>query len=255
MAPTERSVPESPCALPQGRYNVRTISVAMRAYSYVRVSTTGQADDGVSLEAQQEKIAAWCSFKEVPLAGVFRDAGKSGKAMKSRPGLQAALEAACEDRGVLVVYSLSRLSRSLRDTLLVSERIQQSGAQLASLSEDIDTTSATGTMFFQLLAVLAEFERNLVRERTRTAMNHLRRSGRRVSGEIPYGWRLASDGKSLRPVSSERKTIDIMAQLREGGMSFRAVARELDALGVPTKTGAGSWSGKVVRGILLRRSA
>jgi site-specific DNA recombinase len=255
MEPTERSVPEWACALPQGRYTVRTIGTHMKAYGYVRVSTTGQADDGVSLEAQQERIAAWCSYKGLPLSEVFQDAGKSGKAMKRRPGLQAALDAACEERGVLVVYSLSRLSRSLRDTLLVSERIQRSEAQLASLSEEIDTTTATGTMFFQLLAVLAEFERNLVRERTRTAMAHLRRSGRRVSGEIPYGWRLASDGRSLRALPKERKFIDLMAELREGGMSFRAVARELDARGVPTKTGSGSWSGKVVRDILLRRSA
>lgn len=227
----------------------------MKAYGYVRVSTTGQADDGVSLEAQQERIAGWCSFKGVPLAEVFQDAGKSGKAMKRRPGLQAALDAACGDRGVLVVYSLSRLSRSLRDTLQVSERIQKAGAQLASLSEEIDTTSATGTMFFQLLAVLSEFERNLVRERTRTAMAHLRQSGRRVSGQIPFGWRLAGDGRTLRPIADEAKIIDLMAELRDGGMSFRAVARELDDRGIPTKTGTGSWSGKVIRDILQRRSA
>lgn len=128
-------------------------------------------------------------------------------------------------------------------------------AQLASLSEDIDTTTATGTMFFQLLAVLSEFERNLVRERTRTAMAHLRQSGRRVSGKIPFGWQLARDGKTLRPLASEARVIDLMAELREGGMSFRAVARELEARGIPTKTGSPSWSGKVVQDTLHRRSA
>ena len=70
------------------------------------------------------------------------DAGISGKRADNRPGLIAALDSACQARGVLVVYSLSRLARSVRDTLDIAERLERAGADLVSLSEQIDTTSA-----------------------------------------------------------------------------------------------------------------
>lgn len=76
---------------------------------------------------------------------------------------------------MLVVYSLSRLARSTTDAIAISERLAKSGADLVSLSEWIDTTSASGKMVFRMLAVLAESERDLVSERTKTAMAHLRR--------------------------------------------------------------------------------
>jgi DNA invertase Pin-like site-specific DNA recombinase len=82
-----------------------------------------------------------------------------------RPGLAAALSAVCKG-DALVVYSLSRLARSTAHTLQVSDYLEWVGADLVSLSEKIDTTSASGKMVFRLLAVLAEFERDLISERT-----------------------------------------------------------------------------------------
>jgi site-specific DNA recombinase len=158
------------------------------AIGYIRVSTEGQVVDGVSLDAQRAKIEAWATLNDYELTAVHVDAGISGKSAANRPALQAAL-ADCRKGSALVVYSLSRLARSTKDTIEISERLAKSGADLVSLSEKIDTTSAAGKMVFRMLAVLAEFERDQISERT--ASCHAAQEGPRQErvGAVPYGLR------------------------------------------------------------------
>ena len=161
------------------------------------------------------------------------DAGLSGGRADNRPALQAALVQACQQRAVLIVYSLSRLARSTTDAIAISERLAKSGADLVSLSERIDTTSASGKMVFRMLAVLAEFERDLVSERTKTAMAHLRREKKRISGRIPFGCSLAANGSDLLPDTQEQQAIAIMQDLRKHGCSLRQIAATMTEWGYP----------------------
>jgi site-specific DNA recombinase len=223
----------------------------MRAIGYVRVSTESQAADGVSLDAQQARIAAWCVANGAELAGVHIDAGISGGRADNRPGLQEALDDVCSGGGVLVVYSLSRLARSTRDTIAIAERLDKAGADLASLSERIDTTTAAGKMLFRLLAVLAEFERDLISERTLGAMSYKRSMGERI-GTIPLGFVLAEDGRTLHPDDAEQRAILTIRDLSTSGLGLRAIARELDRLEVPTKTGRAGWTHSAVAKVLGR---
>ncbi len=224
----------------------------MRAFGYCRVSTEQQADEGVSLEAQQAKIAAWCLANDIELDTVFVDAGISGKRADNRPELQKALIAACKAKGVLVVYSLSRLARSTRDTLMIAERLDKAGADMVSLSEKIDTTSASGKMMFRMLAVLAEFERDQISERTTSAMRHKQSKQERV-GEVPYGYDLSADGVTLSPNAEEQEAIGLINTLHQAGMSLRAIAAELNGRSVPSKKG-GEWIHTAISRILKRRS-
>jgi site-specific DNA recombinase len=196
----------------------------MKAIGYIRVSTAGQAEEGISLEAQKAKIAAWAELNGYALGGVFEDAGLSGT-KADRPGLVAAM-ASVGKGDALVVYSLSRLARSTKHTIEVSERLDKAGADLVSLSEKIDTTSAAGKMVFRLLAVMAEFERDLVSERTSTALQHKKAKGGRV-GSIPYGKQLSGDGKSLDDNPGEQEVIRLVKLLRAGRMSYPKIAQEL----------------------------
>ena len=104
--------------------------MAKTAIGYVRVSTEGQATEGVSLDAQQAKIQAWCLANDVELGNVFIDAGLSGSRADNRPQLQAALDEVCRTGGVLIVYSLSRLARSTKDTIAISERLDRASADV-----------------------------------------------------------------------------------------------------------------------------
>lgn len=222
-----------------------------KAIGYIRVSTEGQVVDGVSLDAQRAKIEAWCQVNDFELAGVFVDAGISGKRADNRPELQAALTAVAKHRGALVVYSLSRLARSTKDTIAISELLSKAGADLVSLSEKIDTTTAAGKMVFQMLAVLAEFERNQISERTTVAMAHMRDQGRFL-GQVPFGYDLAEDGETLIANQDELEAVELIQSLHRKGYSLRSIASELQGANIPTKGGKKTWTHTTVQSILKR---
>ena len=223
------------------------------AIGYIRVSTDGQVTDGVSLDAQRERIAAWCHANGFHLAEVFVDAGLSGGRSDNRPGLQSALDAVCKAKGALIVYSLSRLARSTKDTLSIGERLDKASADLVSLSERIDTTSAAGKMMFRMLAVLAEFERDQISERTTTALRFKAAQGQRI-GRVPFGYDLADDGTTLIQNPIEQQALAIIQELRSSGESLRAIAKELELRGVRTKEGK-PWTHSTVQRIVNRIAA
>ncbi len=221
----------------------------MRAYGYVRVSTADQAAEGVSLDAQRARIAAWCEANGYELAGIHVDAGLSGKRADNRPALQTALCAVTRERGsALVVYSLSRMARSTRDTLAIAERLERAGADLVSLSERIDTTSAAGRMVFRMLAVLAEFERDQTAERTRVALAHKRARGEAYA---PTPFEFRREGDRLVSDPARAAVVREIVAAREAGRSYRAIASDLRARGVPTAQG-GAWDPATVRKVALR---
>ena len=222
----------------------------MKAIGYIRVSTAGQVDEGVSLEAQAAKFNAWCLANDAEPLAAYTDAGLSGKRADNRPELQKALDHACQEKAVLVVYSLSRLARSTKDTITIGERLDKAGADLVSLSEKIDTTSAAGKMVFRMLAVMAEFERDQISERTTNAMQYMKANGQRV-GKIPFGFSLAADGVSLEANAGEQHALKLIDQLRHEGMSMRAIAAELDRRSITTKEGK-TWKHSTVQRILKR---
>jgi site-specific DNA recombinase len=223
----------------------------MRIVGYCRVSTDAQANEGVSLDAQRLRFQAWCSLRgfDFDPADLHVDAGLSGKRSDNRPGLNAALDAVCRDAGILVVYSLSRLARSVKDTLAIAERIERAGADLVSLSEQLDTTTASGKMLFRLLAVLAEFERDLISERTKAALNHKRARSERI-GQVPYGSRLEPDGRTLVPDEGEHRVLAWIRGMDAEGKSLRAIAAELDGCGIPTKRGGPMWAVSTIKRLI-----
>jgi site-specific DNA recombinase len=216
----------------------------MKAIGYIRVSTTDQAEEGVSLEAQRAKIAAWAELNGYELAGIYEDSGISGT-KADRPGLTAAL-AAIGKGDALVVYSLSRLSRSTKHTIEIADRLDKTGADLVSISEKIDTTTAAGKMVFRMLAVLNEFERDQIAERTSTAMQHKKAKGELV-GSVPYGKVLADDGVTLMDVPAEQEVIAEARNLHGAGLSLRKIA------GILAEKGFKARNGKVFAAIQIQR--
>jgi len=222
----------------------------MKAFGYIRVSTPGQAEVGVSLDAQEAKVRAWAALNDAE-AVIFRDEGISGKRADNRPGLQAALDAVAKG-DALVVYSLSRLSRSTKDTLAIAELLAKREADLVSLSEKIDTTSAAGKMVFRILAVLSEFERDQISDRTRFALAHKKANGEKTGGDVPFGFR-ARNGK-LYPHAEERKAIRLVLGLKAEGLTLRSICRALEAAGVARKRGSRTWHPQIVLDIVRRET-
>lgn len=221
------------------------------AVIYTRVSTQRQADEGLSMDAQTARCRDYCKGLGYEIAGEFEDAGISGGRVSNRPGLQAALALVTETGGVLIAYSLSRLARSTRDALDIAERLDKAGADLISLSESIDTTNAAGKMVFRMLAVLAEFERDLISERTKTALSYKRANGYKTGGPVPFGYDADSTGKLSKNLD-EQKAIKLIHKLRGEGLSLRAIAAELQKRGILTRTGRVKWQASAINEILKR---
>ena len=112
---------------------------------------------------------------------------------------------------VVVVWKMDRLSRSLKDLLLIMERINKAGAGFRSLTEAIDTTTPAGRMMMQMVGAFAEFEREMVRERTKAGLDAARKEGR--IGGRKYKLRPDQRKDIAESVLSERKTGADMARL------------------------------------------
>lgn len=205
----------------------------MRAVSYIRVSTVGQVDDGVSLEMQRAKLRAWASLNDAELVAEYADEGLSGK-RADRPGLVAALARAKRERAALVVYSLSRLSRSTLDTLQLAGDLERAGCDLVSLSEKLDTSTPAGRVVFRVLAALSEFEREQLAERTRAAILHLKAKGQRY-GSIPHGYR--DEGGQLVKDARESAIVELVQSLRARGLSLQKISDELAQRGAFNRAG------------------
>jgi len=207
----------------------------VRVVGYVRVSTTDQADEGVSLDAQEAKIRKYAELYELDLVAVERDAGVSGKTLE-RPGLKAALAriSSGESNGLLIC-KLDRLTRSVADLgVLVDEFFTDH--ELLSVSDNIDTRSASGRLVLNVLVSVAQWEREIISERTKEALAYLKRNGKRLGAE-PF---------------DNQEVIELIRDARESGESYRAICQTLIDRAIPTKRG-GTWSPKVVRAILMRQ--
>ena len=221
------------------------------AVGYLRVSTERQSAEGVSLDAQRQRIIAWARANGHDVAAIHQDAGLSGGRADNRPGLQAALDAACGLKCPLVVFSLSRLARSTKDCIHIIERLEKSGADLVSLSERIDTSSAAGRLFFRMVAVFGEFEADCISDRTRAALQFKRSQGERTGG-IPYGFALHADGATLVPIEHEQHTLKLIRRYRSQGRTLQFICDQLARRGIKTKKDA-RWHPQTISDVLNRK--
>ena len=201
----------------------------MKVIGYIRVSTQDQAREGISLEAQRDRIEKWAALNEGEVIAVYEDAGISGKSMDKRPGLVTALAAATKGHA-LVAYSISRFARSTRDMLTIAGLLEKQGADLVSLSERIDTTTAAGRMMFRMLAVLAEFERDVTSERTRMALAMLKAKGKKLGSGNPQA------GADVVQQRARERDAPLLAMIR--GLNTVEAAALLNSAGCRTHMGS-----------------
>jgi site-specific DNA recombinase len=224
----------------------------MRVILYSRVSTGEQAELGVSLDAQAAKLTAFAALHDLAAVAAITDAGESAKSL-NRPGLQRALAMLRSgEADGLAVVKLDRLTRSILDwqKLIDGYFGERAGKQLLSVNDSIDTRTAGGRMCLNLLLVVSQWEREVIAERTRQALQFKIKNGQRW-GKVRFGFDLASDGKTLIPNAGEQQAIALMTQLRSTGHTLRGIAAELSERGIPTKEG-GSWTHTAVSRILQR---
>lgn len=210
-----------------------------RCVLYVRVSTTQQVEQGHSLEAQADRLRQYAAFKDMTVVDLVTDSGLSGGRV-DRPGYVRVLDLVrTKQVDAVCVVSLSRFARNTRATLDAIELFNRNGVALHSLSEQLDTTTPVGRFFCTTLAALATLEREQVGERTKAVLQYKRSQGERV-GNLPFGYHLC-DGGRLEPDEHEQEVIGLVRQLRDQGMTYAAIADELQRRQVTNRNGNTKW--------------
>ena len=221
----------------------------MKAIIYARFSPRRNADNCESCQTQIEYCHKYCLLNNLDVISEYSDEAMSGATAANRTGLQSALEMACKNKAILVVYSLSRLARNTKETIEIAQRLEKSGADLASLHEKIDTTTAMGKFVFTLLAALAELERQQIAERTSEAMLRHQASGRRMSSQTPFGWICDPDNPArLIEDKQEQQAITAILQFHQQGYKLRRITRELTKAGFTPRQAI--WHHKTIGGII-----
>ena len=230
-----------------------------RVVGYVRVSTEKQANEGVSLAAQEAKLRAYCLAMDLDLVAVEVDEAVSAKSLKGRAGLARALSRIDSgEASGLIVTKLDRLTRSVRDLGALVEVYFEKRADLLSLADSIDTRTAAGRLVLNVLVSVAQWERETTGERTRDALAHMKTEGVKLGGSA-LGWKrgeaLDADGRRVvEAVEAEVAAVERALALKAEGLSLRAIAARLKAEGFATKRG-GRWQAETVRKVLVRGAA
>ena len=202
----------------------------MKAIGYCRVSTDEQGRSGLGLESQRDIIEREVSRRDWTLEHIYTDVA-SGKSLRRRREFGTALAALADGSvDVLVVAKLDRLSRSVSDFAAILARSNLERWELNICDLGVDTTTPSGKMVAQIMMVLAEWEREMIGDRTRAALQVARSRGTKL------GRRSNVDAETLR----------LIHILRESGKSWHGIADALAAEGIPTAQG-GRWHGATVR--------
>jgi len=233
------------------RSKKRTKKQPLKAYGYCRVSTEEQAREGISLDAQEEKIQEYAKFKDLELVKIIREEGESGKNL-DRPGLQKLLQLVEDQKAeALIVYKLDRLTRNTSDLLqLVEEIFKKGNTRFFSITEEIDTDSAMGKFFLTIMGAMAQMERELVSERTSAALQYKKSQGDSL-GKIPFGWDRI-DGQLVRD-PAESKLLRKLKRWRKKGDSYAKIAQKLNEQGIKPKRKNTKWHASSVYYILNRK--
>ena len=210
----------------------------MRVIGYMRVSTEEQGDSRAGLEAQEAAIRAEVAHRGWDLVDLRHDVG-SGKSLRRRESLGTTLRDLAAGRAeMLVVAKLDRLSRSMLDFAGMMETAADEGWALSALDLGVDTTTTNGKLIANIMIALAQWERELIGDRTRTALAAVKARGTHVG----------------RKSGVSDETMRLIRTLRATGVSWQKVADALTAEGVETGQG-GRWHAATVRRLALRDSS
>ena len=209
----------------------------MRVAIYARVSTDEQAREGFSIPAQLRMLEAWATIKGATDISTYVDDGYSGKNL-NRPQMQRMLEQ-CRNHAhdAVLVWRLDRLSRSLRDTVVMVEDIfSTNGITLISSTENIDTSTPSGRLMLNILASFAQSEREATVERVRSVTMDMARGGIHMGGVPPYGYRVNAN-RHYEIEENEAPAIRMLFALYATGYGYGAIIDRLAEKGYCTRSG------------------
>lgn len=212
------------------------MKTTIKAAIYIRVSTSGQAEEGYSLDAQERLLTDYCRARKYEIYQIYRDEGISAKDITHRPGMLSLLSDA-EDKkfDMILVWKLTRFSRNLADLAVACDKLDKGGITLVSYSEAFDSRTPAGRMVRSMLGTVAQFEREVISENTRLGMRERAEQGKRTCSFV-LGY--DRDGKdSLKINDEEARRITFIYNSYEIRKSFLELEYLCDEMGIRGKRG------------------
>lgn len=225
----------------RSRRPARTGSDQPRVVTYKRVSTDMQNDEGWSMAAQDIEMRQLADARGWVIVAEFTDPGISGQTIHKRPGIQALLSAAEQKQfDILLVHDLSRLSRSIYDTLYIFQELGRLNIGFASVKEpDFDFTTPTGKLVLTVLAALNQYYLDMLSQHTKKGKHQRARNGLYNASIVPYGYQHVGDSKTPPAIDEETAVAVRLAfeSYATGNFSFQQIADLLNDKGYQSATG------------------
>lgn len=222
-----------------------TMTQTKYAAIYARVSTTEQADEGYSIDEQIRVLREYCKREGYVIFDEYVDRGISGKSIKGRPAIQQLLQDADEKKFDLVlVWKMNRLARNSVDLMNMVEMFNRKNIVFRSYTENYETETPAGKLQFQMLAAIAEYERNNIAENVKMGMLARAKEGRWNGGHV-----LGYDVVEIEGVNKKRKNTGLVINEREAsiirkifhlyttGNGYKSIANQINKAGYRTKLG------------------
>ena len=228
----------------------------MNYIGYIRVSTDEQVKLGISLDVQESKIRDYIKLNDIDpdKTVILRDEGESGKNLRRESVQELIRRVEKGEVNAVIIYKLDRLCRNTLDMLNLIQKFDKHGVAFHSITERIDTKTAMGKFFITILSALAQMERDMISERTKTALNYKRSQGG-LAGGVPYGF--TSNGKKksaiLIKANTEQMILKTILETRNAGGSYNKIANELNRQGIPSRCN-GKWYPQTIKSIILHAS-
>jgi len=213
-----------------------------------------QAQEGSSLDEQKKKIEAWAILNNMKLMGIWIDKGISGTFMFQRPEF-AKMFALIEIGDTIVANDLSRVSRNVKDTADLIERLDALRANIIFIKDGLDMSTSMGRAMIQMSSVMKAMEVNYTSERVKDTLASMKEKGQNTT-RPSYGWTKESHEKGSRliEVPEQQEVIRRMKKMHAEGMSYNAIAEQLSYEGIETPSGKNkTWNHYSVSKIINRK--
>jgi DNA invertase Pin-like site-specific DNA recombinase len=204
----------------------------VRAAIYTRVSTEDQAKEGFSLDAQLEKLRAYCTARGWDIAGEYVDEGYSGRKTR-RPAYTRMMED-IEKWDALLVIKMDRIHRNSKNFMLMMEDLGKKGKEFVSMMESLDTSTAMGRFVMDIIQRIAQLESEQIGERVYIGMEQKAKTNSGMLGfNIPYGYDYVN-GKLVEN-KTESPQIKRIFEIYLAGQSMEKIAELFNQEGIPSK--------------------
>lgn len=226
----------------------------MKVYAYLRVSTDQQTESGAGLSAQHDACKRWAEKQDSDIKAVFSEEGVSGSTgMDKRPALMEAINL-LEKGDVLIVAKRDRLGRDPIAVAMFEATVNRKHARVVSAAgEGSDNNDPSSVLMRRMIDAFAEFERNIICERTRAAMQAKKRKNERV-GHIPFGFQLSEDGVHLEENEEEQSILNQIKDLMSQGLSTRKISLEMNHRAAFNRGGA-NWNHASIHRAMMKIAA